>query len=66
VGIVIETTKDSIKIIDTNNDIQIINNIDFGEKVEGRHFVAKNKCNDEIKEGALVMIRFGGNQVSDG
>lgn len=62
VGIVIETTKDNIKVIDTANILQVVNNMDFDEKISMRHLVAKNKSGDEIKDGALIVIRNGVNQ----
>lgn len=62
VGIVIETTKDNIKVIDTGNILQVVSNMDFDEKITIRHLVAKNKSGDEIKEGALIVIRNGVNQ----
>lgn len=43
IGIVIETTKDNIKILDANNSIQIINNMDFDSKLNTRNIVAKNR-----------------------
>jgi hypothetical protein len=46
VGIVVETTKDNIKILDTSNVIQIIGNIDFDEKIVIKNLVAKNKQGD--------------------
>lgn len=46
VGIVLETTKDTIKILDSNNVIQVINNIDFDSKITVKHLVAKNIVGD--------------------
>lgn len=46
IGIVIETSKDNIKIMDTNNSIQIVNNMDFDSKINTRNIIAKNKIGD--------------------
>lgn len=46
VGVVVETTKDTIKILDSNNVIQVINNIDFDSKITTKHLVAKNIIGD--------------------
>ena len=39
----LETTKDNIKILDTNNTMQIISNMDYDSKINSRNIVAKNK-----------------------
>lgn len=46
IGIVLETTKDNIKILDTNNTIQIIGNLDFDSKLNTRNIIAKNRSGD--------------------
>ena len=46
IGIVIETTKDNIKILDTNNTIQIIGNMEVDSKLNTKNIVAKNKSGD--------------------
>lgn len=46
IGIVLETTKDNIKILDTNNTIQIIGNMEVDSKLNTRNIVAKNKTGD--------------------
>jgi hypothetical protein len=43
VGVVLETSKDNIKIITTDNVVQVISNMDFDEKITIRNLVAKNK-----------------------
>jgi hypothetical protein len=40
------TAKDNIKMLDTNNTIQIINNLDFDSKLNTRNIVAKNRSGD--------------------
>ena len=47
VGIVIETKKDNIKILDVNNTIQIISNMDFDSVLNTRSFTAKNNRSGE-------------------
>lgn len=42
-GVVLETSKDNIKIITTDNVVQVISNMDFDEKITIRNLVAKNK-----------------------
>lgn len=46
-------------MLDTNNTIQIVNNMDFDSKLNTRNIVAKNRSGDEISAGSLVIIRQG-------
>lgn len=66
IGIVLESNKDHIKIIDTNNVMQIINNLDFKDKININHLIAKNKYHHQLKSGSLVIILNGANQVNIG
>lgn len=60
VGIVIETKKDSIKILDVNNTLQIISNMDFDSVLNTRNFTAKNnRLGEEITSGSTVIITKG-------
>jgi hypothetical protein len=43
---VMSTAKDNIKMLDTNNTIQIINNLDFDSKLNTKNIIAKNKSGD--------------------
>lgn len=43
VGIVLASTKDSIKVLDMNNTIQIISNLDFDSKLDSSRNLAKNR-----------------------
>lgn len=61
IGIVLETTKDNIKILDTNNTIQIIGNLDFDSKLNTRNIIAKNRTGDQLGAGCIVIIRNGSN-----
>lgn len=45
--------------MDTNNSIQIINNMDFDSKLNTKNIVAKNRSGDEISAECLVIIRQG-------
>jgi transcription elongation factor len=63
IGIVLETTKDNIKILDTNNTIQIIGNMEVDSKLNTRNIVAKNKTGDEISADCAIIIRHGVNEV---
>jgi hypothetical protein len=40
------TAKDNIKMLDTNNTIQIINNLDFDSKLNTKNIIAKNRSGD--------------------
>jgi hypothetical protein len=46
VGIVIETQKDNIKILDSNNTVQIISNMDFDSQINTRNLIAKNRTGE--------------------
>lgn len=63
IGIVVETTKDNIKILDSNNTIQVIGNMDFDSKINTRNIVAKNRTGDEISSGCTIILRQGVHQV---
>ncbi len=43
VGIVLATRKDNIKILDTNNTIQVISNLDFDSKINSKALATKNR-----------------------
>lgn len=58
----IETQKDSIKILDTNNTIQIISNMDYDNTVTTRNLIAKNRTGEEITSNSSVRIRQGINE----
>lgn len=66
IGIVIETQKDNIKILDTNNTIQIISNMDFDSTINTRNLAAKNRTGEEITTNSSVRIRDGIHEVTLG
>ena len=65
IGIVIETQKDNIKILDTNNTIQIISNMDFDSTINTKNLIAKNRTGEEITTNSSVRIREGIHEVLD-
>lgn len=62
-GIVLASTKDSIKILDMNNTIQIITNLDFDSKLDSSRNLSKNRNNEPIKDQSLVRIKQGIHEV---
>ena len=63
-GIVLETQKDTIKILDTNNTIQIISNMDFDSTINTRALIAKNRTGEEITSNSSIRIRQGIHEVN--
>ena len=63
VGIVIETKKDSIKILDINNTVKIIHTMDFDSLLETKNLIAKNRRGDEICANSSVRVISGMNKV---
>ena len=63
VGIVLETRKDSIKLLDTNNTIQIISNMDFDSLISTKNLIAKNRNGDSINANSIIIIRQGVHEV---
>ena len=64
VGVVIETRKDNIKIVDINCTTQVVSNMDFDSIVNTRNFNAKNNRSGElITSGSSVLIKKGINEV---
>ena len=59
VGIVLATRKDNFKILDTNNTIQVINNLDFDSKINSKALATKNRLGELIKNQATVRILKG-------
>lgn len=63
VGVVIETRKDNIKIVDINCTTQVVSNMDFDSIVNTRNFNAKNNRSGElITSGSSVLIKKGINE----
>lgn len=57
------TTKDSIKILDMNNTIQIITNLDFDSKLDSSRNLAKNRNGEPIKDQSIVRVKQGIHEV---
>lgn len=64
VGIVLETRKDNIKILDTNNNVQVIGNMDFDSILSTKNVRAINRSGDEIESNSTVIIRQGIHEVT--
>ena len=63
VGIVIETRKDSMKLLDTDNAIRIVSSMDFDSHLATRNLITKNRLGEEINPSSIVHIRQGIHQV---
>lgn len=63
VGIVISTNKDNIKMLDTNNVIQLIGNLDFESKINTNSLATKNKSGDMIKNQTIIRVKKGSHEV---
>ena len=59
IGVVIATRKESIKILDTNHTVQVINNLDFDTKINSKMLATKNRSGELIKNQATVRILKG-------
>lgn len=63
VGIVLATRRDTIQILDTNNTVQIINNLDFDTKINSKALASKNNKGDIIKNQSIIRILKGAHEV---
>lgn len=58
----LETRKDSMKLLDINNSIQVVSNMDFDSLLPTRNLIAKNRTGDEINANSIVIIRQGAHE----